>query len=204
MKRWGLLRLAIVFVAATLLSGLAHAQIPTTQERMLLQSIQRDPEGLASYLDLARLYADQQRLDEAEKILTRAIGVLQQRRLTPQLSSAASPIPTSGSALKAITRADGTLEPIRVGGSLGTPTKTKDVPPVYPAVAQQARISGSVVIEATIDAHGKVVDAKVLRSIAFLDEAAIDAVRQWEYTPTLLNGVPVPVVMTVTVNFAIR
>lgn len=44
-------------------------------------------------------------------------------------------------------------------------------------------------------------DVKVLRSIPLLDEAAIDAVKQWIYSPTLLNGVPVPVIMTVTVNF---
>jgi protein TonB len=46
-----------------------------------------------------------------------------------------------------------------------------------------------------------VTDTKVVRSIPLLDQAALDAVRQWEYTPTLLNGVPVPVVTTITVNF---
>jgi protein TonB len=44
----------------------------------------------------------------------------------------------------------------------------------------------------------------VLRSVPLLDQAALDAVRQWEYEPTLLNGVPVPVIMTVTVNFTLR
>jgi len=57
------------------------------------------------------------------------------------------------------------------------------------------------IVEATIGADGKVIDAKVLRSVPLLDQAALDAVRQWEYAPTLLNGVPVPVVMTVTINF---
>jgi protein TonB len=61
-----------------------------------------------------------------------------------------------------------------------------------------------VVIEATIDETGKVRDMRVLRSIPLLDQAALDAVRQWEYEPTLLNGRPVPVIMTVTVNFALR
>jgi len=46
-----------------------------------------------------------------------------------------------------------------------------------------------------------VADVKVLRGLPLLDQAAIEAVRQWVYTPTLLNGVPVPVIMTVTVNF---
>ena len=90
---------------------------------------------------------------------------------------------------------------IRVGGKIKAPTKIKDVKPVYPAIAQSARVAGVVIIEATIGPDGKVIDAKVLRSVPLLDQAALDAVRQWEYTPTLLNGVPVPVVVTVTINF---
>ena len=58
-----------------------------------------------------------------------------------------------------------------------------------------------MIIEATIGADGQVTNARVLRSVPLLDQAALDAVRQWEYTPTLLNGVPVPVIMTVTVTF---
>ena len=61
-----------------------------------------------------------------------------------------------------------------------------------------------VIIETTIGLTGTVLDAKLLRSIPLLDAAALDAVRQWEFTPTLLNGSPVPVVMTVTVNFTLR
>jgi protein TonB len=94
--------------------------------------------------------------------------------------------------------------PVRVGGSIRAPRKTKDVPPVYPPIAQSARVQGIVIIEATIGPNGKVQDARVLRSIPLLDAAALEAVRQWEYTPTLLNGVPVPVVMTVTVNFTLQ
>src|SRR6476659_2956319 len=94
--------------------------------------------------------------------------------------------------------------PVRVGGNIKTPTKTKDVRPVYPPIAQSARVSGVVIIEATIGADGKVKDAKVLRSIPLLDQAALDAVKQWTFTPTLLNGVPVPVIMTVTVNFTLQ
>ena len=76
--------------------------------------------------------------------------------------------------------------------------------PVYPQIAQSARVQGVVIIEATISPTGKVTDARVLRSIPLLDQAALDAVRQWEYSPTLLNGVPVPVIMTVTVNFTLQ
>jgi protein TonB len=80
----------------------------------------------------------------------------------------------------------------------------KNVPPTYPPIAQSARVQGVVIIEAVIGPSGKVQDARVLRSIPLLDQAALDAVRQWEYTPTLLNGVPVPVIMTVTVNFTLQ
>ena len=94
--------------------------------------------------------------------------------------------------------------PVRVGGNIKPPTKIRNVPPVYPPIAQSARVQGVVIIEATIGPNGKVTDARVLRSIPLLDQAALDAVRQWEFTPTLLNGVPVPVIMTVTVNFTLQ
>jgi protein TonB len=93
---------------------------------------------------------------------------------------------------------------IRVGGAIRQPSKIKDVKAVYPAIAQSARVQGVVIIEATIDAAGNVGDARVLRSIPLLDQAAIDAVKQWQYEPTLLNGTAVPVIMTVTVNFTLQ
>jgi TonB family protein len=98
-------------------------------------------------------------------------------------------------------RAKARMAPVRIGGQIKAPTKVKDVQPVYPAIAQSARVAGLVTIEATIGADGKVSNAKVVRSIPLLDQAALDAVRQWEYAPTLLNGVPVPVLVTVSVNF---
>ena len=79
-----------------------------------------------------------------------------------------------------------------------------NVDPRYPPVAQAARVQGVVILEAVIGPDGRVTDVKVLRSVPLLDEAAIEAVRQWTYTPTLLNGVAVPVIMTVTVNFQLR
>jgi TonB family protein len=92
-------------------------------------------------------------------------------------------------------------KPLRVGGSIHTPTKIKHVPPVYPDDARAAGVQGVVILEAVIDEAGAVSSARVLRSIPMLDQAAIDAVRQWQFTPTLLNGVPVSVIMTVTINF---
>jgi protein TonB len=93
--------------------------------------------------------------------------------------------------------------PVRVGGKISEPRKLKNVPPVYPEVAKQARVQGTVVLEATIDPSGRVDDVRVLRGIPLLNDAAVDAVRKWVYSPTLLNGSPVPVIMTVTVNFTL-
>ena len=92
-------------------------------------------------------------------------------------------------------------KPIRVGGTVRQPQKVRDVKPVYPQLALISRVEGVVIIEATIGADGRVVNARVLRTAHLLDSAALEAVRQWEFTPTLLNGVPVPVIMTVTVAF---
>lgn len=94
-------------------------------------------------------------------------------------------------------------QPIQVGGAIRQPQRVRHVQPVYPPVAQSARIQGIVIIEATIGADGQVTNARVLRSVPLLDQAALDAVRQWEYMPTLLNGVSVPVIMTVTVTFSL-
>jgi len=98
-------------------------------------------------------------------------------------------------------RAKAKAAAVRVGGKIEPPIKMNDVQPVYPAIAKDAGVTGVVIIEATIGPDGKVIDAKVLRSVPLLDQAALDAVRQWEYKPTLLNGVAVPVIMTVTINF---
>lgn len=92
-------------------------------------------------------------------------------------------------------------EPVRAGGLVKAPVRTVYVPPTYPPIAISARVSGTVIIEAVIGIDGSVRDAKVLRSIPLLDEAALAAVRQWRYTPTTLNGIPVPVIMTVSVRF---
>jgi protein TonB len=91
--------------------------------------------------------------------------------------------------------------PIRIGGDMRPPTKIHHVNPVYPAEARIAAVAGVVILEATIDPEGAVVDVQIVRSVSGLDEAAIAAVREWRYTPTLLNGEAVPVIMTVTVNF---
>lgn len=92
---------------------------------------------------------------------------------------------------------------LRVGANIKAPRKVFNVEPVYPPVAQAARVSGVVIIEARIGTDGGVEDARVLRSIPLLDQAALDAVRQWRFVPTLLNGQAAPIMMTMTVNFTL-
>jgi len=94
--------------------------------------------------------------------------------------------------------------PLRLMGSLRPPRKIKDVKPVYPQSALAGQARGSVIIDVTIGIDGKVHEAKVLNSVPLLDSAALDAVRQWEYEPTVLNGVLVALIMTVVVNFTIQ
>jgi protein TonB len=95
-------------------------------------------------------------------------------------------------------------ERVRVGGAIARPERIHYVPPIYPAIARAASIEGTVILEAVIGTDGSVQELRVLRPVPFLSDAALEAVRQWLFTPTRLNGEPVPVVMTVTVTFTWR
>lgn len=98
---------------------------------------------------------------------------------------------------------DITLErsPVRVGGSIRPPSKIKDVRPEYTGGAKSAGVRGVIIVEFIIETDGSVASVKVLRSIPQLDQAAINAVKQWKFTTTQLNGEPVRVSMTATLNF---
>jgi len=80
----------------------------------------------------------------------------------------------------------------------------RDVKPVYPQLARNAGVQGVVIVEARIEANGHVTNTRLLRSVPLLDQAALDAVTQWEFQPVLLNGVPIPVIATLTVQFTLR
>jgi protein TonB len=95
-------------------------------------------------------------------------------------------------------------EPMRLHSGMQAPRKIVRVPPRYPPTAQAARVEGLVALEAVIDAAGRVNDVRVVHSIPLLDQAAIDAVRQWRFIQTLLNGEPVSILLTVTVRFTLR
>ena len=90
---------------------------------------------------------------------------------------------------------------LRVGGEIKSPRKIKDVKPIYPPIAREAGVAGVVIIEVRIGTDGRIEEGHVLKSIPLLDEAALDAVKQWQFEPTLMNGAPVPLMMTVTINF---
>ena len=93
------------------------------------------------------------------------------------------------------------VKPVPVGGRIRPPARLAYVVPLYPPLAQTARIEGDVTLEAIIGVDGTVQDLRIVSGVQLLNDAALGAVRHWRYTPTLLNGVPVPVVMTVTVSF---
>jgi periplasmic protein TonB len=95
------------------------------------------------------------------------------------------------------------VAPVRVGGDISAPRLIHRVAPEYPPIAVSALIEGIVILEATVDASGAVQDTRVLRSHSVLEEAAVEAVRQWRYEPLLLNGTPTPFVLTVTVSFGL-
>jgi protein TonB len=95
--------------------------------------------------------------------------------------------------------------PMRVGGEIQAPERIVYIAPEYPELARRARLGGVVILEATIDRDGAVKDVNILRGLGLgLDEAAVRAVSQWQYTPTFYNGRPVEVLLTVTVQFQLQ
>ncbi len=92
---------------------------------------------------------------------------------------------------------------IRVGGSVQRANLIRQVRPVYPPLARQARIQGTVKLTAIISKTGTIQELQVLSGHPLLIPAALSAVKQWRYRPTLLNGQPVEVVTQVDVNFTL-
>jgi TonB family protein len=95
------------------------------------------------------------------------------------------------------------IEPLAVGGRIPLPQRIVHAQPVYPPFAKIGKVQGTVDVSVVIDAGGNVLQAQVVRSIPQLDSAAVDAVRKWKYSPTIVDGVAVPVTMIVKVNFAL-
>ena len=106
------------------------------------------------------------------------------------------PLPPSPPIIKA--------EPIRQGGNVQAANLIHQVNPIYPPLARQARVQGVVVMEAVISKEGSIESLRVVTGHPLLNQAALDAVKQWKYRPTLLNGEPVEVITTVTVTFNLQ
>jgi protein TonB len=93
--------------------------------------------------------------------------------------------------------------PARIGGDIKAPALIYRVEPEYPWVAISGKISGTVILEATVNEAGEVTNVTVLRAIPLLDKSSIAAVKQWRYEPLLLNGAPAPFILTVTLTFSL-
>ena len=174
---------------ATALVRAAKAQAaakPTQSatEQELQARVAASPNTIGHHLALAQFYADAGRSADAQQALTRATELVRRARLGPAAAAGGS-------------------SPLRVGGDIAEPRKIVDVKPVYPQLAQDAKVQGVVILEVVIDTTGGIRDAKVLRSIPMLDQAALDAVKQWRFTPTNMNGAPQEVIMTVTMSFTL-
>jgi periplasmic protein TonB len=94
--------------------------------------------------------------------------------------------------------------PQRLHQGIQAPRKVVDVAPRYPALARESHVEGVVILDVIIDETGNVTSTRVLKSVALLDQAAIDAVKHWKFTAARLNGVAIPIVMTVTVAFQLQ
>jgi len=94
--------------------------------------------------------------------------------------------------------------PVRIAQLPVAPRKVNDARPLYPEIARAARKEGTVVLEAVLDTTGRVTQLRVIKSEPLLDQAALDAVRQWRYTPSVYGGQPVSVLMTITIRFQLQ
>ncbi len=94
--------------------------------------------------------------------------------------------------------------PVRIGGDVRPPRLVREVQPVYPPLARSARVSGVVRLDSIIGRDGEIRSLRVVSGHPLLSSAAVDAVRQWRYSPTLLNGEPVEVILQIEVNFLLR
>jgi len=98
---------------------------------------------------------------------------------------------------------DWAMGTLRVGEDVTQPRRLAHASPIYPEAARAQAIQGLVIVDALTDADGTVVEVRRMHSIPLLDEAAIEAVRQWRFAPTIVNGQAVPVVMTLAINFSL-
>jgi TonB family protein len=177
----------------------APASLVEAFERAATDAVRRwqyDPPARAP-ISLDVMFRFEPDVEEAPETTRAATGQAAARVAAPGATG-------SGGGLTAGTPPESPATLLRIGGNIREPARIRHVSPVYPVIAQQARVAGVVIIEAVIGETGQVTYARVLRSIPLLDHAALEAVMQWQFAPTLLNGQAVPVMMTVTVNFTLN
>ncbi len=155
----------------------------------------------------------------APRAIPKEVAMIKEQELPPEVSPGAAiggvpggvPGGQAGGVLGGIIGGTGSMPPppretpkrIRVGGQVQAAQLVNKVQPLYPALAKQARIQGTVRLQAVIAKNGSIVELQVLSGHPLLVQAALDAVKQWRYRPTLLNGEPVEVVTTIDVVFTL-
>jgi TonB family protein len=184
--RWAVARCVVAVAMALAWTPGARAQRGQSIEDLLQSRIRAQPQQLQPYLDVANFYYTEHRFDEFDRTLANAIKMIRQAQVKAGLSAAPA---VSGS----------TGAPRRIG--FAAPPRIREIKPVYPPDALQKGVGGTVLLELTIDPRGLVSDARVTRSVPGLDEAALTAVRQWEFAPSFENATPASVVLDVRMTF---
>jgi TonB family protein len=174
-------------------------------EAALLSRIAAQPDDPTSYLDLAKLYYREERYQHAADAADRASRIIARAQLTrvPRLRESIlvnAPVATLGKPLQT----PPITPPAIAATGMIEPRKIHHVMPIYPESARLGGVMGIVVIDAIIDRHGNVTDARVIQSVPLLDDAALTAVQQWKYRPTRVDGAAVPSATTITVTFGLK
>jgi len=180
---------------------------PKEMETTLREVIQLTPDDLAPVFRLAKVQEDQGLIDAAEETLLGARhqqpdAVEPNKMLAQFFVRRVTALHKESQRDQPATSGPGERDEngvYRVGGGVTQPSRL-DVPR-YPSDAMAAGIKGVVVADVVIDASGNVTDAKVVQSIPLLDDAALQAVRNWHFAPSVVNGQPVPVRMNLYINF---
>jgi TonB family protein len=141
-----------------------------------------------------------------EQALTLSVASDWTRAVTLQVGTLTETITVREQRPKTPRRVESGAAPVRVGGNIKPPTKVKHVKPVYPAAMREAGIQGTVPLEALIGVDGSVASVRVITAQVHPDlaNAAMESVRQWQFSPTLLNGRAVEVVMNVSIDFQLE
>jgi TonB family protein len=197
------------------LNDAQHLNDPMQVELALRELVGLSPTDPAPIFRLAKFEEEQLRLDAAENTLLSArqqhaenkdvflaLSEFYARRAAAHHGAAVEPDApeTPEEAVRARNQpdADGYY---KAGAAVPPPVKLREVPAEYPPGAREAGVQGLVVVELKIDENGNVADAKILKSVPMLDEAALAAVRQWRFAPSTIDGRPVPTKLTTAVPF---